>query len=188
MENASKLEGALAEAQKVDVRVTLKKIKSECKLHPQIFHNKLQNYRREFAHYPVPGYLQKRLHNFKSMDYFFLFIAWREAYAAFMPWDMFLEVLTYGKNTKKISGAIATVKKNYGMNYNARGGCIFLAIGAAIAAAAASADTAASAVAATAVGVGTAIASSSVASAVVGGVVSAGVGAATDAVIHAIKK
>ena len=187
MESVGKLEGALVKAQKVDVRGVLKKIKTECKLHPQIFHNKLQSYRNEFAHYPVPGYLQKRLKNFKSMDYFFLFIAWREGYA-FMPWDMFLEVLTHNKNIKSLTGAIAATKKNYGMHYNARGGCIFIAIGAAIAAITEGAAAAAATAAATAAAVGTAVASSSVASAVVGGVVSSGVGLATDAIVKAIKK
>ena len=187
MEHASKLEGALVKAQKVDVRGVLKKIKTECKLHPQIFHNKLKSYRNEFAHYPVPGYLQKRLKNFKSMDYFFLFIAWREGFA-FMPWDMFLEVLTYSKNIKSLTGAIAATKKNYGMNYNARGGCIILAIIAAATAIGEGAAAAAATAAATAAAVGTAVASSSVASAVVGGVVSSGVGLATDAIVHAIKK
>ena len=186
MESASKLEGALFKAQRVDVKSVLKKIKTECKLHPEIFHKKLQNYRREFAHYRVPRYLQKQLSRFKSMDYFFIFIAWREAYA-FMPWEMYLEILAHG-NTKKLGSAIESTKKRYGMHYNARGGCIFLAIAAAIVAGVASAASAASAVAATSVGIGTAIASSSVVSAVVGGVASAAIGVATDAVVDAIKK
>ena len=210
MENASKLEAALVRAQHTDPRIAVKKIKTQCKYHPAIFRQKLIRFRKEYVHFPVPAYLRKKLTQFKSMDVFFLFIAWSEAYA-YMPWEMYLELLTHTSNSHLMS-AITSTKKRYGLTYNEKGGCIIAAINAACAAAGTAASAAAGTVAATAVGVGTAIASfsvasavagtvaatavgvgtaiasSSVASAVAGGVISAGIGVATDAIVDAVKK